>query len=264
MALTDPVLLDLCCCEGGAAKGYQQAGFEVLGADIKDIRRYPGRFIKGDALAVLDLYRDKVDAVHASPPCQRYSQGTTSADRRKYPDMVSAVRAALIETGLPWVIENVPRAPLIDPLVLCGTQFRLRTTDDDGTMLWLKRHRHFESNVRLTSPGLCRHPRGRQWAGSYGGARDDKVEAREVRGGGYVPRPEVIARLLDIDWMSKNGLYQAVPPAYTYWIGHQLMGAVRTYDSPVPGGVGGACAKLRGESHPTEPRWDYATAQGRT
>lgn len=228
MALTDPVLLDLCCCEGGAAKGYQKAGFDVIGADTKGTRRYPGRFIKGDAFAVLDQWRDKVDAVHASPPCQRYSQGTTSTDRRQYPDMVARMRAALTETGLPWVIENVPKAPLVDPLILCGTQFRLRTEDDDGTLLRLKRHRHFESNVRLTSPGLCRHPRGMQWAGAYDGARSDKVAAKDVRKGGYVPRAEVVARLLGIDWMTEVGLYQAIPPAYTYWIGHQLIGVVST------------------------------------
>lgn len=184
------------------------------------------KFIQGDALEVLSRWSDRVDAVHTSPPCQKYTHGNVANDTSDYPDLISAHRAALTELGLPWVMENVPRAPLLNPLVLCGTQFGM-TTVDDGTTLHLRRHRHFESNVALTAPKPCNHPRGVQWAGAYGGARRDKVEARTVRKGGYVPPSrDVLSRLLGgTDWMSEHGMFQCVPPAFTEHIGKQLLRA---------------------------------------
>jgi DNA (cytosine-5)-methyltransferase 1 len=220
-----PRLLDLFCKAGGAAAGYARAGFDVVGVDIKPQPRYPFEFIQADALTFPLV---GFDAFHASPPCQRHSQATAAGAWKNHPDLIPATRDRLAATGLPYVIENVPRAPLVNPLVLCGTMFGLTATDDDGTELHLKRHRLFESNVPLYARRWCDHPKGVQWAGSYGGARRDKVEARTVRHGGYVPSARVQGELLGIDWMRERELYEAIPPAYTEWVGRQLLAAVRS------------------------------------
>lgn len=203
-AVRRPRLLDLFCCEGGAGTGYAQAGFDVVGVDIhsKYAKRYPFEFQQDDALRVLDalvvLLRHygtcTFEAIHASPPCQHASAGTRAAtDREKYPRLIEPVRERLEEIGLPYVIENVAGSALRDPLVLCGTMFSLTAIDDDGTPLELWRHRHFESNVPLSAPTGCHHGRyAEQVAGSYGGARRDKHEARHVRHGGYVDRKSVV------------------------------------------------------------------------
>lgn len=190
---------------------------------------YPGvAFVKGDALDVLDRYRDRVDAVHTSPPCQKWSHGNAANDTTGYVDLLTPHRAALKETGLPYVIENGTRAPLVDPLILCGSMFGMTATDDDGTTLHLRRHRGFESNVLLVPPRPCSHPRGVQWAGSYGGARRDKHEARHVRKGGYVPPVHVLRLLMQMGWADEHGLFQAIPPTYTRWIGEQLRAHLET------------------------------------
>jgi DNA (cytosine-5)-methyltransferase 1 len=219
-----PRLLDLFCCAGGAARGYQRAGFYVVGVDMKPQPRYAGdEFIQGDALAI-EL--DGFDVIHASPPCQRYSHATAAGAWRSHPDLVASVRERVMDSGKPWVIENVPRAPLINPITLCGTMFALEAEDTDGTVLSLKRHRLFESNMAISAPSECRHRGVRQWAGSYGGARRDKDEARNIRHGGYVPSMEVQQRLLGIDWMAEREMHQAIPPAYTTHIGWQLMAVI--------------------------------------
>lgn len=125
-------------------------------------------------------------------------------------------------------MENVPKAPLRRDLVLCGTMFGLTATDDDGTPLHLRRHRVFESNVPLVAPGSCVHPRGVQWAGVYGGARKDKVEARKVRKGGYVPPSEHVqsALLGGVPWMTGKGRRECIPPVYAEHIGGQLLAAL--------------------------------------
>jgi DNA (cytosine-5)-methyltransferase 1 len=219
-----PRLLDLYCCEGGAAVGYYRAGFEVFGVDLFEDysqKRYPFASFQGDALGSLYCL-DGFDAIHASPPCQRHSAGTRAGNRDKYPDLIGPTRDSLVRTGLPYVIENVEGAPLVDPITLCGTMFGLTAVDDDGTKLYLKRHRLFESNVPLVAPQHD-EPKGVQWAGSYGGARRDKHEARNVRHGGYVPSKKVQQELLGIDWMTQKGMHQSLPPAYTEYIGRQLI-----------------------------------------
>lgn len=218
-------LLDLFCGQGGAAVGYHRAGFDVTGVDIegRSARHYPFTFHQGDAIEYVKEHGHEFDAIHASPPCQRYSHGTVAGHAHKHPDLIGPTRDALVASGLPYMIENVPRAPLLTPMVLCGTQFGLTATDDDGTLLHLRRHRLFESNVMLVPPGPCRHPVGVQWAGSYGGARRDRHEARHVRRGGYVPSKSVQERLLGIDWMTQSGLHQSIPPAYTEHVGRLLL-----------------------------------------
>lgn len=222
-----PMLLDAFCGEGGAALGYQRAGFTVVGVDTSDAcgRYYPGMFVPVDAVWYIAEHGHRFDVIHASPPCQRYTHGNVAGQQaQRHPDLIGLTREALISTGRPYVIENVPRSPLIDPLVLCGTMFNLTTTDDDGTPLLLRRHRHFESNVPLVAPRPCSHPRGAQWAGVYGGARSNKEEARHVRRGGYVPRRQLQAELMGVpDWEGTiRGLQESIPPAYAAHIGRQL------------------------------------------
>jgi DNA (cytosine-5)-methyltransferase 1 len=140
---------------------------------------------------------------------------------------VDPTRAALAASGLPYVIENVPGAPLLNPLTLCGTEFDLVAPDLDGVLLHLKRHRLFESNVFLYGAGGCRclafKDRGIGVGGVYGGGSDDRENAKTVRRGGYTPTKPVAAALLGVDWMTLHGLSQCIPPAYTEWIGAQLL-----------------------------------------
>ena len=220
-----PRLLDLFCCEGGAAVGYDRAGFEVVGVDLEPrfAKRYPFEFRQGDAIEFVKEHGHEFDVVHASPPCQRYS--ITNAARHEYPDLIGPTRDALIATGKPWVIENVVGAPLIDATTLCWSMFCKAGSviDDDGTPLRMERHRQFETNWTLHSPCKCAHPKGVQVAGSYGGARRDKWEAKHVRKGGYVPSVAVQQELLGIDWMTQYGMYQSIPPVYSAYVGLKLM-----------------------------------------
>lgn len=236
-----PLLFDWYCCHGGTSVGYQRAGFQVVGADLfvkYSQKRYPFPSIKGDALALLGNLLDgravrlndgrwikatDVDVWAGSPPCQLWSI-TNAARQHAYPDLLQPTREAFQATGKPYVIENVERAPLQDPVRLCWTGFHQpgSVLDDDGTPLQMFRHRLFESNVPLTSPG-CRHDPQMQVAGSYGGARRDKHEARHVRHGGYVPSRHVQQALLGIDWATEGAMHQAIPPVYTQHLGHQLL-----------------------------------------
>jgi DNA (cytosine-5)-methyltransferase 1 len=223
-----PRLLDLFCGAGGAAMGYHRAGFEVVGIDSKRQPHFPFEFHQGDALEHLEsTWAETFDVIHASPPCQRYTHGNVAGDQAsKHPDLVGPVRELLQATGRPYVIENVPRSPLLNPLVLCWSMFRRDgfVPDDDGTQLRMERHRLFESDLLLTAPATCHHPKAVRVAGSYGGARRDKDEARLIRKGGYVPSADVQRRLLGIDWMPESSMYLAIPPAYTEHIGAQLLG----------------------------------------
>jgi DNA (cytosine-5)-methyltransferase 1 len=213
-------LLDLYCGEGGAAVGYYRSGFDVVGVDLEPrlAKRYPYEFHTGDALEFVKEHGHEFDVIHASPPCQRYSI-TNAARKHDYPDLVAATRDVLQATGLPYVIENVAGAPLLNPVVLCWSHFNRPgvVLDDDGTLLRMERHRLFETNFPVLV-GECHHPKNIQVAGSYGGARRDKIEARTVRKGGYVPSKPVQQQLLGIDWMTQHGLYQSIPPAYTQHI----------------------------------------------
>jgi DNA (cytosine-5)-methyltransferase 1 len=203
--------LDLFCCAGGAGTGYQRAGFDVVGVDINTQPRYPFEFHRGDALHFLAEHWREFDAVHASPPCQSYTPLGALHPAKTYPDLVAATRGLLDLTGLPYVIENVMAAPLIKDrsVTLCGGQFGLRTY----------RHRRFESRLSLTAP--LNHPphvirtatkrRRELWAEGWHVSITGDV-------GTYVG-PEAMG----IDWMNGNELSEAIPPAYTEWIGKQLL-----------------------------------------
>ncbi len=222
-----PRLLDLFCCAGGAAMGYHRAGFEVVGVDINPQKNYPFEFHQADAIDYLIAHAHEFAAVHASPPCQTHSI-TKHAHASEHPDLLEPTRDALIETGLPYVIENVEGAPLRDPLTLCGSEFGLRAEDIDGLPLALRRHRLFESNIWLVGAGGCIHD-DTQIAGSYTAGRHRTPEHRDnpARRGGYTPALKVRAALLGIDWkMNEHELAQAIPPAYTEFIGGQLLAAL--------------------------------------
>ena len=219
-----PQLLDLCCGEGGASRGYSHR-FLPTGVDNKPARlvRYPFRKFCTDALEYVAEYGHKYAAIHASVPCQGYMRTVPGLN---YPLLIEPMRELLIATGRPWVMENVEGAPLHDPMTLCGSMFPLTTVDDDGTALWLKRHRLWESNIPLVAPGPCQHKVGERCAGAYGGARRNKDEAKHIRRGGYVPPKPVLERLMGINWMTEKGLFESIPPAYSEWVGEQLYAAL--------------------------------------
>lgn len=200
-------LLDLCCGAGGAASGYRRAYFDVVGVDINPQPHYPGTFVQADALT---YPLDGFDAVHASPPCQRWSVATSMHPGlfESYPDLITPLRERFIAAGIPYVIENVPGAPLVDPVLMCGSMFRLRAFGG-----WLRRHRYFECSFPVF-PLQCSHPIHLDCIGVYGGGG----AAGRHRMGTMAEKREA----MQIDWMNRDEINQAIPPAYTEYIGHQL------------------------------------------
>lgn len=221
-------LLDLYCGGGGSAVGWHRAGFDVTGVDVSPRSDYPFELVEAEAVTFLREHGTDFDVITGSPPCQAFSTITFSPDR--HADLIGATREAMIGTGRPYVIENVPRAPLHDPILLCGSHFPLVAPDQDGSMVQLRRHRIFESNVALTAPGPCRHLPIRT-AGVHGNKSKDPALPRGVRHGGeYVPNKVTRARLLGITWpMTLKETAQAIPPAYTEYLGRQIMRLLLTW-----------------------------------
>ena len=219
-----PRLLDLYSCAGGAAVGYHRAGFDVVGVDIAFQKNYPYEFHQGDALDYVAEHGHEFDAIHASPPCQAFSK-TRTLHNSEHPDLVAPTREALEATGKPYIIENVVGAPLLDPLVLCGTEFGMTALDVDGVPLKVLRHRLFESNIPLTRRGECDHDPSILTASIYGAGGGWTPEHRDspTRRGGYVPHTDVCRELLGVDWTNKHELSQVVPPAFTEHLGKQLI-----------------------------------------
>ena len=205
-------LLDLFCGAGGAAVGYRQAGFDdIVGVDIAPQPDYPFTFIQGDALTPpVDL--GDFDLIHASPPCQGYST-LKGLVRVEYPLLIEPVRVML--TGHPYVIENVVGAPLMAPFRLCGSSF--------GLGVW--RHRLFESSHPPTLVPPCSHlscPNPLDVTGT--GGRSSKP--RTSPGGGLSRKPANLheaQQAMGIDWMTRRELSEAIPPAYTRFIGEQFL-----------------------------------------
>ena len=214
--MSKPVLLDIFCGAGGCTKGYQRAGFYVIGVDIKPQPNYCGDEFKCmDALEFLNTHWDGIlrtaAAIHASPPCQRYSAlSNATKNAHAHPDLIGPVRELLLASGLPFVIENVPRAPLNNPVQLCGSSLGLRVL----------RHRLFETNFPLKAPP-CEH-KGTVSDGSYVGHRDGgRVLPGRVRPPLWSKQQKMEA--MGVDWfITAKELREAVPPAYTEHIGRAL------------------------------------------
>lgn len=231
-----PVLLDIFCCQGGASRGYVDAGWRVIGVDIDPQPRYPFDFLRMDALEVmtylLEGYRvpfgvrgpnavrgevqtyslADITAVHASPPCQAHTKAW-KLNKREHPKLIAPTRDLLVATGLPYVIENVEdaRDELLDPVMLCGESFGLQTY----------RHRLFETNWPLTVP---EHP--------------DHLARTTKMGRPYVPGEymhivgnfsgvDQARQIMGMPWANRDGLREAIPPAYSEHIGAQLLEHVR-------------------------------------
>lgn len=211
-------LLDLYCCEGGAARGYADAGFDVVGVDIEPQPRFPFEFHRADALAFLAEHGREFDAIHASPPCQDHSALSTLHEAHGTGWLLDATRQALQASGLPWVMENVVGADMPGALVLCGSEFGLSADCRDGVRRQLRRHRLFESSLLLMGAGSCGH--WGQPVGIYGNGGGGQMTR------GYKATKAEAAQALRIDWMTRAGLSQALPPAYTQFIGEQLLQAI--------------------------------------
>lgn len=227
-------LLDLFCGAGGATAGYKRAGFEVTGVDLKPQPHYVGdEFIQADALSILESWLvvkeelarpsmatavdyqpdllvdlDDFDAIHASPPCQASSALRTLWPDREHPELIPETRDLLIASGLPYVIENVPGAKLIEPVVLCGSMF-----GNGANGRQLRRHRLFEASFPIMRP-QCQH-RG-QPVGVYGHGGGGSM-TRGYKGTG----PEY-REAMEMPWASKAEIAQAIPPSFTEHIAYYL------------------------------------------
>lgn len=208
-------LLDLFCGAGGAAKGYYDAGYlDITGVDIEPQKNYPYKFKQADALTI-DL--SGYDLIHASPPCQQHSKlSATKQVNHNSGWMLQAIYDRLESSGIPWVIENVQTAQMpnaTSQIVLCGSMFGLK----------VRRHRKFISSEMLLQP-KCDHK-------SQGLTVD--VTGHSISGRSYkiykqhglaIPNEQDKRDAMGIQWMSNDELAQAIPPAYTEFIGRQISG----------------------------------------
>lgn len=208
-------ILDLFCGAGGAGAGYARAGFEVIGVDIAPQPSYPFEFVRCDAIEFLQLdgLASSFDAIHASPPCQRYTALRTMANHRAdHADLIPQTRWLLERAGLPWVIENVPGSPMAHSVMLCGSMFGLGAGGRQ-----LRRHRLFETSFAMLGP-TCTHDAG-EVLGIYG---DHARTARRHGPDSQLLAPdglEAAREALEMPWANWDGLREAIPPAYTEFIG---------------------------------------------
>lgn len=217
-------LLDLFCGAGGSGMGYHRAGFDVVGVDIRPQPRYPFAFIQHDALTLDPRFLRSFDAIHASPPCQGYTLMQHAPGAKGAPRLIAAVRAMLDATDLAYVIENVEgaRSEMVDPIMLCGTPFGLGAQGCE-----LRRHRLFESNVKLAAPS-CSHSVG-PVIGVYGGHARKRAAKHGGRGtkdiwdGGHAA---AASEAMGMHWATLAEMSEAIPPAYTRHIGCQLVRAI--------------------------------------
>lgn len=211
-----PRLLDLFCGAGGAARGYQMAGFYVVGVDIKPQRHYIGEhFVLGDALEYCREHGAEFDVIHASPPCQQHST-LRAIHHREYACYIVASRDLLGAIGNPWVIENVSGAPLLNPVMLCGTMFGLR----------LFRHRLFESSILLRAPSHSAH--------TLKAPRTSRVpsdgEVWSIYG--HFSGVKAATTAMGVPWMTQSEAAQAIPPSYTKYVGQQLLAYLGMAEQP--------------------------------
>lgn len=193
--------------------GYHRAGFEVVGVDIKPQPRYPFEFHQADAL---EFPLSGFDVIHASPPCQKFSRATNIHNGKPYqknhPDLIDAIRQRLSATERPYIIENVPEAPLTSCVTLCGTMF-------EGLRVY--RHRNFETwPIVLLPPYCCNHKyRLPPNKGHYHTL--DEYDFITCVGHNFSAESGRIA--MGIGWMTRDELAEAIPPAYTEWIGRKFL-----------------------------------------
>ena len=214
-------ILDLFCGSGGSGVGYHRAGFEVVGVDIYPQPDYPFAFVQSDAIQVLrggfywrpsdgkEYGLNDFDAIHTSPVCKAYTTLVHGRwKQRDYPQQIDEVRHYLKQIGKPYVIENVRNSGLIDPLVLCGSMFGLKVI----------RHRYFENSIGLfMSPFICSHPINAVGRRGHLGDREWMTIT------GHFSNIEKAKNAMGIDWMHQSGLAQAIPPAYTEFVGSHLI-----------------------------------------
>lgn len=211
-------LLDLFCKAGGSSRGYQRAGFYVVGVDHKPQPRYAGdEFVQADALEYLAERGHEFDLIAASPPCQGYSVAQhIHSNGHEYPKLIEPLRALLLEIDKPYVIENVPGAPLINHVLLCGLMFNLKVF----------RHRLFECSPWILSPMHLSHRELRIGVDGY-----CCVAGHGDSGNGFIDkyhRTKAAWEIaMDIDWMTKHELTQAIPPAYTEYMGRLMIAAIK-------------------------------------
>lgn len=218
-------LLDLFCGAGGAAMGYRRAGFnEIVGVDIEPQPNYPFEFVQADALEFVARCGHEFDVIHASPPCQMYTGMRRITLSRfghapEHPDLIEPVRKALIATGKPYVIENVQNSPLDTQFILCGASLGLPH---------IARHRHFESNILLMGAPRCAHRQNEYTIGVYGEKPDGRrVSYRKHRLCRIASSVDEARIEMGIDWMTWDEIRLSIPPAYTEWIGRQLLQALQ-------------------------------------
>lgn len=209
-----PRILDLFCCQGGAAMGYYRAGFDVTGVDIAPQPRYPFRFIQSDAVGFIRDHGAEFDFIHASPPCQYYTQ-CQRIQGREHLALITPTREALEATGRPWVIENVEDAgpELRGPVTLCAAVFGMRTYRhrlfETGGGFTFTPPRHLPHLAALTKMG---RPRTAGTFAHYVGNFSGVQEARDD---------------MDVPWMNRDGIRECIPPAYTQWIGTRAHASLR-------------------------------------
>ena len=183
--------------------GYHRAGFEVVGVDIKPQPHYPFEFHCDDAFVYLENHGQEFDVIHASPPCQAFTVARV-IHGREHADLLTPIREALIATRKPWVIENVPNSPMRVDVVLCGSQFGL--SSKNGGLI---RHRWFEfSHPPFALLPPCKH--------------EAKTVSVFGHGGNIYHGVKDWCEVMGIDWMNRDELAQAIPPAYTEWIGKRI------------------------------------------
>ena len=204
--------LDLFCCAGGAGEGYRLAGFDVTGVDIIPQPKNPHKFILSDAISYLIEHGHEYDFIHASPPCQAYTKAGKQWRKNgvEYPDLIAETRNALQKVGKPWVIENVPGSPLINPILLNGSVFGIK----------VHRPRLFESSFPLLQPQVPP-------------MRPVKM-GRQIKAGdivqpvGHFSGVEYAAKEMGLEWMGQKELAQAIPPVYTRWIAEEFLRSLTT------------------------------------
>lgn len=205
-----PTAIDFCCCAGGATKGLMDAGFYVIGVDTEPQPHYIGHeFIQGDALAIgPELIRTAKPKLNwGSPPCQRYTKAQI-IQGNEHPDLIPPMRQMFIDAGVPYIIENVVGAPLIDPVELCGCMF---------PDLNVYRTRLFETSFPVRQPPHAEHLEKMTKMGR------PPVEGERMHVVGNFSGVAEARKAMGIDWMVRGELREAIPPAYSYYLAEEFI-----------------------------------------